>query len=61
VIVADVGDGVVAYQPTQTELAKALNISLPMVQRAKRLSPQARQQVMSGIATLAYYDLQARE
>jgi hypothetical protein len=55
VIVANIDDGIIAYQPTQTELAKMLGVSLPMVQRAKRLSPLARQQVMKGMLTLGYF------
>jgi hypothetical protein len=44
-----------AYQPTQSELAKALGVSLPMVQLAKRLSPLARQAVMGGKVKLGHY------
>src|SRR5205809_5705270 len=46
VLVANIDDGVYPYQPTQSELAKALGVSVPMVQLAKRLSPLARQHVM---------------
>ena len=60
VIVANVDDGIIDYRLTQTELAKNLNVSLPMVQQAKRLSPLARQRVMSGSVTLGYYARHAR-
>jgi hypothetical protein len=55
VIVANIDDGLMAHQPSQSELAKLLGVSLPMVQRAKRLSPLARQQVMSGKVTLGHF------
>jgi hypothetical protein len=55
VIVANIRDGTFAYVPTQTELAKAAGVSVQMVQRAKRLSPLARQFVMSGKATLGFF------
>jgi hypothetical protein len=55
VIVANIDDSVIPYQPTQAELAKALKVSLPMVHRAKRLSPLARQHVMSGKVTVGHY------
>jgi len=55
VLVADIDDGVAKYQPTQSELAKAIGVSLGMVQRAKRLSPLARQRVMSGEVTVGHY------
>ena len=54
-IVANIRDGTFAYVPTQTELAKAAGVSVQMVQRAKRLSPLARQFVMSGKATLGFF------
>jgi hypothetical protein len=55
VIVANIDDGVVGYQPTQSQLAKDLGVSVPMVQRAKRLSPLARQQVMGGKVTVGHF------
>ena len=58
VIAADIDDGIRGYQPSQTELAKALNVSTPMVQQAKRLSPLARQAVMGGKATVGHYTRQ---
>jgi hypothetical protein len=58
VLAADIDDGVVGYQPTMTALAETLDVSVPMVQRAKRLSPLARQHVMSGAVTLGYYAAQ---
>jgi hypothetical protein len=48
VIVANIDDGAVPYQPTQSELAKVLGVSLPMVQAAKRLS-------LSGKVTIGHF------
>jgi hypothetical protein len=58
VVAANIDDGIAAYQPTRVELAKIIGVSLPMIQRAKRLSPLARQQVMSGLVKLGFFDRQ---
>jgi hypothetical protein len=55
VIAANIDDGVVDYQPTQTGLAKDLGVSIAMVQRAKRLSALSRQQVMGGKVTVGHF------
>jgi hypothetical protein len=55
VLGADIFDGVRRYQPTQTDLATLLGISTTMIVSARRLSPAARQQIMTGLATLGHY------
>jgi hypothetical protein len=55
VIAANIFDGIFAFQPTQVELAKLLGISVPMVDKARRLSPAAREQIAKGKATLATF------
>ena len=59
VLVANIDDGIVSYQPTQAALAKDFGVSVPMVQKAKRLSPLARQHVLSGEVTVGFYAKQA--
>jgi hypothetical protein len=55
VIAANIFDGLFAYQPSQVELAKLLGVSAPMVVKARRLSPAAREQIAAGKATLATF------
>ena len=56
VLAANVYDGLFAYQPSQVELAKMLGISVPMVAKARRLSPAARERITEGKATLATFE-----
>jgi hypothetical protein len=56
VLAADIDDGITAYQPSVVELAKLLGVSIPMVWKAKKLSPLARQAIMSGGAVVGDYD-----
>jgi hypothetical protein len=42
VIAADILDGRVVYQPTEQELARSLKVSVPYIERARRLTPDQR-------------------
>jgi hypothetical protein len=44
VIAADIFDGIKCHQPTRRELTMLLDVSGNMIDRARRLSPAARQQ-----------------
>ena len=54
-IAANVLDGFAHYEPTQVELSKALDVSVPMIESARRLSPSSRQMVIDGKVKLGHY------
>jgi hypothetical protein len=51
---AFVADGLVPYQPTQVELARSYQVSVTLINRARRLPPDQRKRVAQGRARLPH-------